>query len=323
MVGRVLKMSRITIDDVIANNFQFAIQCFLSETKEIGKTNLICLIDDCEQKYYSASAAIRHVRLKHDIVYKTIQQNKENKNESLHNKFYEIRVKVNPQAIWNACVDLVTINALPLSVVEYPAFKTILKPYINSFERKGIDLIVNRQNIKTKIEERAQSIKNRIICECKNKMICLMLDIASRYNRSILGVNITYFYDGKIRIRTIGMHVLRFSHTAENLKELIIKNLQEFNIRLEQIIAVTTDNGKNLLKSIALMSAELQKTQIFEDESDLDEFIDHDTFDGDYYDALLTSVYFYRNKPHKSDSRNFLCCTLLAFGGNKSNNTFT
>lgn len=159
----------ITVEDVIVNNFQFVIQCFTLETNENGKTNHICQIENCEQKYFSASAAIRHVRLNHNNVHKTIQANKENKNESLSNKFFEIRVKVNPEAIWNACVDLVTVNALPLSVVEYPAFKTILKPYVIALERQGIDLIVNRQNIKTKIEQRAQSIKNRIVCESKKK----------------------------------------------------------------------------------------------------------------------------------------------------------
>lgn len=117
-----------------------------------------------------------------------------------------------------------------------------------------------------------------------------MLDIASRYNRSVLGVNISYFHDGKIRIRTIGMHVLRFSHTAKNLKELIIKNLEEFSICLDQVIAVTTDNGKNLLKSIALMSNDLQHTHTFEDDGDSDEFIDHDVFDDIYYDDLLTEI---------------------------------
>lgn len=280
----------ITIEDVITNNFQFAIQCVLYETDENGNKNQICQINDCGHKYSSASAAIRHIRKQHDNVYKTIQANKESRNESSHNTFFEIRVKVNPDKIWNACVDLVTLNALPLSAVEYPAFKTILKPYVIALKRQGIDLIVNRQNIKTKVGERVQAIKNRIISESKNKMVCLMLDIASRYNRSVLGVNISYFDDGKIRIRTIGMHVLRFSHTASNLKDLIVKNLQEFNIRLEQIIAVTTDNGKNLLKTIAFSNDELQKTQIFEDDTESDEFIDHDIFDDVYYEDLLAEV---------------------------------
>lgn len=159
----------ITVEEVILNNFQFVIQCFLPEIDENGKTNHICQLDDCTHKYNSASAAIRHVRMNHNDVFKTIQANKEKKNESAYNKFFELRVKVNPEEIWNACVDLVTINALPLSAVEYPAFKTILKPYVIALKRQGIDLNVNRQNIKSKIEQRAKSIKDRIVFETEKK----------------------------------------------------------------------------------------------------------------------------------------------------------
>lgn len=278
----------ITIDEVVANRYQFSIQCFVSEIDESGKTNHICQIEGCANKYSSASAAIRHIREGHLDVYKAIAGNKPGPNESrIADKFFELRVKVNPEEIWDACVELVTVNALPLSAVEYPAFKKILHPYVIALKRQGIDLIVNRENIKRKIEEKAKLIRDKIVNEVKNKPISLMLDIASRFNRAVLGVNVAYFYDGKVRVRTIGMHVLRFSHTAKNLKELIVSNLNEFKIRLEQIIAITTDNGKNMLKSVAILNEDLQSQQQF-DESD--EFIDHDIFDEKYYDDLLLKV---------------------------------
>ncbi|XP_055308878.1 uncharacterized protein LOC129572800 [Sitodiplosis mosellana] len=70
-----------------------------------------------------------------------------------------------------------------------------------------------------------------------------------------------------------------------------MKNLQDFNIRLEQIIAITTDSGKNMLKSIACLNAELQNTQTFAGDTDADdEFIDHDIFDDKYYNDPLKAV---------------------------------
>lgn len=106
----------ITLDDVIVNIYDKVTQCFKTETDENGKQIYICQIEGCALKYNSSSSAIRHVRLIHQDVYKTIQANKTNKNlednNTPFNKLFEIRVKVNPEDIWNACVDLVTINAL-------------------------------------------------------------------------------------------------------------------------------------------------------------------------------------------------------------------
>lgn len=116
----------ISLDDIIVNKYDKVIQCFETETDESGKQIYICRIEGCALKYNSSSSSIRHVHLNHQGVHKIIQAYKENEdleNNSPFNKLFEIRVKVNPEGIWNACVDLVTIHALPLSAVDYPVFK--------------------------------------------------------------------------------------------------------------------------------------------------------------------------------------------------------
>lgn len=118
----------INLDDIIANKFDRAINCFKTESDESGNQIYICRIDGCGLKYNSSSASIRHVRLNHQDVHATIQANKKSDNSdenSSFNKLFEIRVKVNPEEIWNACIDLLTVHALPLCAVEYPAFKKI------------------------------------------------------------------------------------------------------------------------------------------------------------------------------------------------------
>lgn len=283
------------IDDIIVNKCKRVIQCFKSTETEDGKIVFACQIDDCEHKYPAKSSAIRHVRINHNDFFIEIQKNKNEKQNDYSSKEFEIRVKVNPDDIWNACVDLVTINGLPLSVVEYPAFKKILEPYVISLKRHGVDLIINRHNIKEKVEKRAKAVKEVIVSEARNKLVCVMIDIASRYNRSVLGVNIAYFHDGKIRIRTIGMHTLRFSQTARNLKELFKRNLMDFSIKIEeQVISMTTDNGKNMIKAIALFNAELpdglqNESNLYRDSED-EEHIDNSIFDDNYYENLISEV---------------------------------
>lgn len=285
----------ITIDDIIVNKYKQVIQCFKSVETENGNIVFACQIDDCEHKYPAKSSAIRHVRLNHNDFFIEIQNNKKEKQNDCSYEEFEIRVKVKPDDIWNACVDLVTINGLPLSVVEFTAFKKILEPYVISLKRHGVDLIINRHNIREKIEKRAKSVKEVIVSEARNKLVCVMIDIASRYNRSVLGVNISYFHDGKTRTRTIGMHTLRFSQTARNLKELIKKNLLDFSIKLdEQVISVTTDNGKNMIKTIALFNDDLpdglQNEPDLNTDSEDEEHIDNSIFDDDYYEKLISEV---------------------------------
>lgn len=286
----------LTVEDIICCNYKLAIDCFAIETDESGQqTNYVCRVNSCEQKYKSKSASIRHLRINHSEIFKEIQLNKsgeklQQSQDDVLGGFLEIRVKVRPADIWNACVDLIAFNGLALSVVDSPAFKKILEPYVTALKRHGVDLVINRNNIKPCIGKRAKEIKDSIAFETKKKMVAVMLDIASRYNRAVLGVNIAYFHAGHIQIKTIGMHVLHYSHTAAHIKDTLVQNLLDFNIRLEQILSVTTDSGKNLLKMIADMNSELEGQDIAEAESDEEEFIDNTIFDASYYDDLISKV---------------------------------
>lgn len=140
-------------------------------------------------------------------------------------------------------------------------------------------------------------------------MVSLMIDIATRYNRSVLGVSISYIHDGQICIRTIGLHVLKASHTGKYIKDLLIKILSDYNIRLAQVSSITSDNGKNMMKAIALLDAIYQNQRTksnqkqstvfsgstngmddFDEDEDDDYHIDTDIFDEEYYNDLLEYV---------------------------------
>lgn len=307
---RKFKIMAISVDHILKYKFKQFINCFAKKVIQESENNqslkFVCLIDDCRSEYSDKSGAIRHLRKHHKEIQNAIVQNKFNAEQSEHDKIekqIEIRVKVDPEAIWNACVDLVTINSLPLNFVEYDAFKKVLNPYVTSLKLRGIDLTINRINIKDRIAIKAAEIKKIISDEIKLKIVSLMIDIASRHNRSVLGINVSYMFNDEIRIRTIGMQVLHCTHTSLNLVAMIREKLAEFGMmNLQQIISITTDNGKNMLKSTALLDAEYQneKDSAMEaeliaengddDENNDDEDIDNETFDLDYYSDLLTNV---------------------------------
>lgn len=266
------------------------------EKKNIeGTIHFCCKELNCKSSFRDKSNAIRHLRTVHKSVFNFIVSNKKKNKQQLNDfgKSIELRVKVDPNEILKACVSLVTVNALPLSVLDYPSFKKILQPYLIALELRGINLIINRHVIKDEIEKSSNEIKKMIVAEMRNKPVCLMVDIASRYKRSILGVNVAYKKNEKIIVRTIGMQVLRCTHTANNIVNIIKKSLSDFGISLRQILSVTTDQGKNLLKATAQLDAEFHSenlsTDVFsDDDSDIE--IDDDIFDEDYYSDLLNCV---------------------------------
>lgn len=191
--------------------------------------------------------------------------------------------------------------------MEFAAFKRILAPYKEALAKRGVALNITVDKVKDRLSARASEIRDKIRNEVKKKPLCLLIDIGSRYNRSVFGVSISFLANKKVVFRSIAMHVLRVEHTSANLVEIITNKLNEYGISLDQILSVTSDNGKNMIKSIALLNELLNADgvdEFGEEENDVDnaegqsededEDDDGETgldiFDNDYYRDLLTNV---------------------------------
>lgn len=285
------------------NNSKQYIDYFTTLYDENKSTNVWkCKVAGCVQILAQKSSAIRHLKKCHKNEYKSVTEKKAKiKIVDTNNKLeFEIRVKVNTREIEDAVVDLVTKHALPLRIVEFPAFKKLLQPYQIALENKGIGLNITKNHIRDLIQERAQKIRNMISSEVKHKMINVLVDIASRYNRSIFGVNMSYMKDGKVVVRTIGMHSLHMAHTGQHLKDMITMNLNQYGIPLGRMFSICSDNGENILKTVAMVDSEYQQQKqlneainnIDSDSSDDgldDESVDLDILDNDFNTNLLNS----------------------------------
>lgn len=292
----------LSIEEVISNNIKTFIECFELTQENDGKLVYTCCVEGCRNKYGEKSSSIRHLKKNHNEVYKTIQCEKLAVKEYTTKSpcLFEIRVRVNPNDIMDACAELITVHGLPLSVIEYPAFKRLLNPYVIALELKGVKLSLTKKSIREHIKKRTNQVKETIRSETKNKMVSLMMDIASRYNRSVLGITIAYMHEGKVSIRTISMHVLKAAHTGSHIRNLVKDILADYGISLAQIVSITTDNGSNMIKAIALLDAFYQDLKAMsnknekedEDEDDDDDeyFINADIFDEDYYRNVLNDA---------------------------------
>lgn len=97
---------------------------------------------------------------------------------------------------------------------------------------------------------------SQIKTEARNKFVSLMVDGATKFRRSILGLSLQFMFDSEIIIRSIGMINLTASHTAEYLATVILERLSLFEMTPSQLIAITADNASNMSAMIELMNNE-------------------------------------------------------------------
>jgi hypothetical protein len=60
-------------------------------------------------------------------------------------------------------------------------------------------------------------------------------------------------HNGKIMVFTLVVKEISVHHTGENLKEIILEELQKYQVSAKNIYSVTSDGGSNLVKAIRLI----------------------------------------------------------------------
>uniref|UniRef100_A0A034WXN7 Zinc finger BED domain-containing protein 4 n=1 Tax=Bactrocera dorsalis TaxID=27457 RepID=A0A034WXN7_BACDO len=105
------------------------------------------------------------------------------------------------------------------------------------------------------------------------------MDTATRHDRAILGINVQIITSNKLEIFTLAMLKLKQKHTAQYLTTKIENVLKSFNIDKAQVYAVTTDNGRNMVKAVELLS-------LHSDDEESDSEIE------DNYESIVCNVRF-------------------------------
>lgn len=160
------------------------------------------------------------------------------------------------------CVELVTINGRPLKAITDSAIIAMNEDKLAELQAagKGVNLHdPHLPEVKEILRNVAEKIRKQVRVETEKRLISLLVDIVSKRGRSILGVSVQYIFNKQLVTRSIGMIDLTESHTGIYLAELITKRLSELGVDLEQIISITTDNGKNVLKMVRDIEENLRK----------------------------------------------------------------
>lgn len=113
----------------------------------------------------------------------------------------------------------------------------------------GVDMTGLVPEIKEYIVCVSAQIISQIKDEVKNKMLSVMIDIATKNNK-LIGISIQYILNGAIVVRSIGMIEMKHSHTAEYILKLLKQCLQIYDISTNNVISITSDNASNMISLV-------------------------------------------------------------------------
>lgn len=126
-----------------------------------------------------------------------------------------IQLNITQKDLENSCVELVTVNGRPFSILNDSGFKNIIDPIKHAIENKSKQRFsISSESIQKKVFEEADRIRKEIYEDIKNTMISMKIDTVTRLDRSFLGINIQYIQDVKITLRTLALKELKEEHTG-------------------------------------------------------------------------------------------------------------
>lgn len=135
----------------------------------------------------------------------------------------------------------------PFVLLNDSGVRRILDPIIAEFKRSGVVISTDPIEVQNNASRALIVVKNKITAELKGKLVSLQIDLCTRMQRCIFGVNASVYNNGKVTIRTLAMKHLRNSTGGLEIALEIEKVLAEYELQVDDIYAITSDNGTNVL----------------------------------------------------------------------------
>lgn len=182
------------------------------------------------------------------------------------------------------CVELTTINKQPFNHILHSGFQRLISSQLVKFEKAGDPLDLRSSHlepVKEHLRRTAVKLRDKIKAELEKNLLSVSVDIVTKNNRSILGIYAQFIATDKLVVRCIGMEEMHERHTGKHIAEMLKGCLAKYNIGLDQIVSITTDNASNMRSCIKNINDELQLQTEDDGADDLDSF-DYLNIDDDH-----------------------------------------
>lgn len=188
--------------------------------------------------------------------------------------------------------EIITVDGRPFEWLLGTGFLHSQEDDLNELAKAGFGVQIDKNFIELKsyIKKAAIKIRHDIKMDLKDSFVSLMLDIATKNRRSIVGITVRFVRDDKIAMRTLGHIVLKKSHKARYIVDTLVKCLNDFDIQADRVRTITTDNAANMIAMIHQFDNYVQINYDNEEEEDSDDDIVIPNFDGTLSDAQIEEI---------------------------------
>lgn len=123
----------------------------------------------------------------------------------------------------------------------------------------------------------AEKLKDSFREQVKDKCVFVKLDCATRLRTNYLGVTVRFIDKSDNPVtKTLALVDTKSRHTSRDLKALLMKILDDFNISLSRVVCIVTDNASNNVKMMKDLNLELASSSqaVMSDDEDSDSLED-------------------------------------------------
>lgn len=235
--------------------------------KILGKNEfnkVVCNYGKCKRKVLSEHAGNieRHLRLLHPDLYNSYieQKNARKKGVNITNSAkpqHKVLQEGEPKKsnIELAIVEFFTKSERSLGMLEDRAFKVLAQP---AFDTLGVN--VNRNSVLELISSCAQKLKAEIRDDLSGNLFSLKIDVATKEDITLLGINVQYIKDRSMQIKSLAIKELQPRYTSEYVKSLITEVLHEYSLNMPEILSITTSNDITILDVVKELNEDLQNS---------------------------------------------------------------
>lgn len=199
---------------VNATDFARSYYDFQRETEFNGKKQKYykCKLCNKEINGTKPSNLVPHLRQVHSSILEKFEKNKNFATQRL--------------MLMQYLVEIVTVNGRSFTHLLDTGFEGVLSFQMNDLKKAGFG--INLQNnhcevVKILLSEMAVKIRDKIKIEVNRRALSLLIDAATRNRRSFLGISVQYKYNGKLRVRSVGMIQLE-NHTQQHISVMLLLN---------------------------------------------------------------------------------------------------
>lgn len=142
---------------------------------------------------------------------------------------------------------MIAKDNLPFNTVEKEGFQYLMKMTVPLYEVPG------RKTITMLMEEKYDFLTNIMKTKLSTvKHLCITTDVWTETlnTRSYLGMTAHFASNGKLTSVVIGVTELSERHTSDYLGQWLSQICIEWHIEKDNIVAIVTDNGANIVKAV-------------------------------------------------------------------------